>query len=79
MLDPAVPDRRVGAAAPGPRRVAIISGPTCWVVVGGEEEWERGEWRGSAFAHRGLGLDSVRPAVRPGQAPHGSYGWIPPA
>jgi hypothetical protein len=67
-MPPAVPDRRVDVTVSGPRRVAIISGPT------GSRRCRRYgtlQSGGSSFAHRGLG--SARPTVRPGQASHGSY------
>jgi hypothetical protein len=47
-MSPAVPGRRFGAAVPGPRRVAIISGPT-----GG-----RRCLRSGALLKRGLGVRS---------------------
>ena len=53
---------------PGPRRAAIISGPT-----GGRRCPRYGALlkRGPAFAHRGL--DPARLTVFPGQAPHESH------
>jgi hypothetical protein len=69
-MAPAVPGRRVDATVPEPRRVALI-----WTYGGPPMPPLRHPAKAKAprspFAHRGL--DSARPAVRPGQASHGSY------
>jgi hypothetical protein len=54
-MAPAVPDRRVDAAVPGPRRVAIISGPT-----GGQAAMSPLRYPAKAKAPRSLIAVSIR-------------------